>query len=157
MWVYTVTAEDRDIGTNADIIYSLSSNDETLFNIDSSTGEITTSTNINVETHPNITFIVIATDGGFPRLSGSTMVTAQVSDMNDNRPVFVVNPYDVSVDEHSPNGTLVVTVEATDDDSGANGAVVYSITLMTPSGNNFYLDPTSGDLTVNVASLPSIS
>ena len=155
--VGTVTATDEDIGTNADIVYSLSSDGEALFDIDSSTGEITTSTEINFETHPNITFIIMAVDDGFPRLSGSTMVTVRVSDINDNAPIFVVNSYNISVDEYSPIGTLVVTVEATDDDSGTNGDIAYYITSTVPSGNFFILDPTSGDLRVNVATLPSIS
>ena len=86
--VGTVEAMDSDSGSNAAIVYSLSPNGEALFNIDSSTGEITTSTRINFETHPSITFSAIAEDSGSPRLSGTTTVTVQVIDINDNHPEF---------------------------------------------------------------------
>ena len=86
--VGTVEAMHSDSGSNAAIVYSLSPNGEALFNIDSSTGEITTSTRINFETHPSITFSAIAEDSGSPRLSGTTTVTVQVIDINDNHPEF---------------------------------------------------------------------
>jgi len=155
--VGTVTAMDNDVGSNAAIMYSLSPNGAALFDIDPSTGEITTSTDINFETDPNIIFTVFGTDGGSPSFTGSTMVTVEVSDINDNPPVFAVNAYSVTVDEHSPNRSVVFTVEATDDDDGSNGAIVYSITHAIPSGSYFYIEPTSGAVRVNVNSLPSIS
>ena len=153
----TVSASDADAGTNAAIVLTLSGDGETFFNIDRFSGEITTSMTVNFETNPTITFTVTATDGGSPAMSSMATVTVVVMDVNDNVPQFFWDSYGVTVDEYSPNGTLIVIVDATDVDSGDNGEVQYFISEVTPPGNFFYLDPTSGELEVNVEMLPSIS
>lgn len=47
-------------------------------------------------------------------------------DANDNTPKFV-NPASVSVREDTPQGTVLLTVAASDPDAGQNGTVVYEI------------------------------
>ena len=153
----TVSASDDDAGINAAIVYTISGDGGTFFNIDRSSGEITTSMTVNFETNPMITFTVTATDGGSPTMSSMAMVTVVVMDVNDNVPQFSQDPYDVTVDEYSENGTLVVVLNATDADSGVNGEVQYFISDVTPAGNFFSLDPVSGELDVSTEMLPSIS
>lgn len=41
-------------------------------------------------------FVVDVTDGGFPALSDTVLVTIKVNDVNDNKPV--VNPYSYSTE-----------------------------------------------------------
>ena len=55
-------------------------------------------------------------------------VVITVSDLNDNTPSFDHSPYSAEVTEGSDSkGRTVVTVRATDDDSGVNKEIVYSI------------------------------
>lgn len=55
-------------------------------------------------------------------------VIVRVSDVNDNAPVFLNTPYEVSASELSPVGTTVFTgLKAVDPDAGANGLVEYRI------------------------------
>lgn len=41
-----------------------------------------------------------------------------ISDVNDNKPIFVQNIYEVDVDEDADVGFAVVTVSANDEDEG---------------------------------------
>ncbi|XP_026049591.1 protocadherin alpha-8-like isoform X7 [Astatotilapia calliptera] len=75
--------------------------------------------------HYNIT--IKATDEGSPPLSSTSVVTIQVSDVNDNAPLFGDTVINIYVAENSPVGTVLKTVCATDADAGENGQVRYSL------------------------------
>lgn len=51
----------------------------------------------------------------------------EVEDLNDNAPVFSPDQYEVSVSSHAQPGTELLTVVATDRDSGEFGRVAYDI------------------------------
>lgn len=62
--------------------------------------------------------VVQAQDNGHPSLSTTLTVYCNVLDLNDNAPVFDPMSYSNEVFENVPVGTEVVTVSATDIDSG---------------------------------------
>lgn len=70
--------------------------------------------------------LLTAIDGGKPPRSGNMTILVNVSDVNDNPPVFTQESYTVQLKENSPLGTTVVQVNATDLDEGSNGEVIYS-------------------------------
>uniref|UniRef100_A0A096M8N2 Protocadherin 2 alpha a 15 n=1 Tax=Poecilia formosa TaxID=48698 RepID=A0A096M8N2_POEFO len=70
--------------------------------------------------------LLTALDGGKPPKSGNMTIVVNVSDANDNPPVFSQESYTVSLKENSPVGTTVIQVSATDLDEGSNGQVEYS-------------------------------
>uniref|UniRef100_A0A8C6MJ37 Cadherin domain-containing protein n=1 Tax=Nothobranchius furzeri TaxID=105023 RepID=A0A8C6MJ37_NOTFU len=88
----------------------------------------------------NIT--VIATDAGSPPLSNTSVITVQVSDVNDNAPMFSETEINVYVKENSPVGTLLKTIHSTDAD--ADGNVTYMLLDISPSNI-----PTSSVLNIN--------
>ncbi|XP_051936225.1 protocadherin alpha-8-like isoform X30 [Hippocampus zosterae] len=67
-----------------------------------------------------------AVDGGKPPKSGSIEIIVDVLDVNDNSPMFDKEVYSASLNENVPVDTLVIRVNATDMDQGANGEIVYS-------------------------------
>ncbi|XP_054647579.1 protocadherin alpha-3-like isoform X12 [Dunckerocampus dactyliophorus] len=67
-----------------------------------------------------------AIDGGKPAKSGSIEITVDVLDVNDNSPVFDKEVYSASLNENVAVGTIVIQVNATDLDQGANSEIVYS-------------------------------
>ncbi|KAM3866668.1 protocadherin alpha-3-like [Diretmus argenteus] len=69
---------------------------------------------------------IVATDGGTPALSSTTIVTVHVSDVNDNAPRFTEPVINVYVKENNPVGVIIKTVSAVDADSDQNGQVSYS-------------------------------
>ncbi|XP_030595799.1 protocadherin alpha-8-like isoform X16 [Archocentrus centrarchus] len=75
--------------------------------------------------HYNIT--IKATDEGTPPLASSNVVIIQVSDVNDNAPLFADTMINMYVVENSPVGTVLKVVSATDADAGENGQVRYSL------------------------------
>ena len=88
-----------------------------------------------------ISFTVIATDSLTPSSALSSTATVSVSliDINDNTPVFQPHPTQYSVEENSPNGTLVATITATDADSGSFGEIFYSMQV-TNDDNSLTID-----------------
>uniref|UniRef100_A0AAZ3SFU8 Cadherin domain-containing protein n=1 Tax=Oncorhynchus tshawytscha TaxID=74940 RepID=A0AAZ3SFU8_ONCTS len=61
-----------------------------------------------------------------------------VLDANDNAPVFNQSVYRATVMENVPKGTYIITVNATDTDSGLNGLVHYSISKMQNNVDNVF-------------------
>ncbi|XP_030621278.1 protocadherin alpha-2-like [Chanos chanos] len=73
----------------------------------------------------NIT--ITATDEGTPSLSSTSVITIQVSDVNDNPPHFPEPVINVYVKENSQTGVVISTVSAFDPDVGDNAKISYSI------------------------------
>lgn len=58
-----------------------------------------------------------------------TQVTVLIRDINDNNPVIdQSDPINVAVVEHGLNGSIIAIISATDQDSGTNAHIAYSIT-----------------------------
>ncbi|XP_064810530.1 protocadherin alpha-8-like isoform X1 [Oncorhynchus masou masou] len=71
--------------------------------------------------------IITATDEGTPPLSSTSLITVDVSDVNDNAPRFSEPIINVYVKENSPVGDVIYTTSAFDPDSGENAKVTYSL------------------------------
>uniref|UniRef100_A0A673C3L7 Cadherin domain-containing protein n=1 Tax=Sphaeramia orbicularis TaxID=375764 RepID=A0A673C3L7_9TELE len=71
----------------------------------------------------NIT--VTCSDEGVPSLSSSVTLTLQISDVNDNPPVFERSSYEAYIVENNTPGLSIFTVKATDSDWNQNARVSY--------------------------------
>ncbi|KAM3612897.1 uncharacterized protein V6R79_016617 [Siganus canaliculatus] len=71
----------------------------------------------------NIT--VTCSDEGVPSLSSSVTLTLQISDVNDNAPVFERSSYEAYIVENNTPGHSIFTVKATDADWNQNARVSY--------------------------------
>ena len=142
--VGNVSATDQDSGTNGLITYHLLTASPQ-FQVDPSSGEITTIQELDREQRDSFNFVVEARDGGSPRMSSRVSVCVTVSDVNDVAPAFRNTYEDISVreDVDVPSELLVVT--ATDGDSPGtnNSRVEYSISSGN-SDNTFEVDPSTG-------------
>ncbi|XP_033990008.1 protocadherin alpha-6-like isoform X5 [Trematomus bernacchii] len=67
-----------------------------------------------------------AVDGGKPAKSGAIEITVDVLDVNDNSPVFTKEVYSATLKENVSVDTVVIQVNATDLDKGANSEIIYS-------------------------------
>ncbi|XP_055849639.1 protein dachsous [Episyrphus balteatus] len=150
--ILKVSASDPDCGVNAMVNYTLGEGIKQLteFEVRPASGEICISSDLDYEKRSSYEFPVIATDRG--GLSTSAMVKIQLIDVNDNRPEFYPKEYNVSLRDPSTGSmaveTPVVSVVATDPDSGRNGEVTYRIV----SGNNdniFRIDKMTGEVFVH--------
>ncbi|CAI9732408.1 putative protocadherin beta-18 [Octopus vulgaris] len=100
------------------------------------------------EINSTYTLQVIAKDGGSPSHQGILTIHVSVTDENDNQPVFSKNVYNVSINNRQDIYTPIVTVYATDLDSGENGKVSYYFSSKTSdfAKTLFYLNETSGKI-----------
>ena len=120
-------ATDDDLGSNGEIIYSISSNRGPLpFQIDSSNGNLVVSETLDFET-TNF-YLINVTASNPDGLQQTTVQTAIIiQDVNDNPPVFSQDEYVGTIEENSLDGTVILSVMATDSDSGSNGMIEFSI------------------------------
>ncbi|XP_062282150.1 protocadherin alpha-8-like [Scomber scombrus] len=70
---------------------------------------------------------IIATDEGVPPLSGTSVITVHVSDVNDNAPRFKEPVINIFVKENSPIGANIYTMTADDPDVDENAQVTFSV------------------------------
>ncbi|XP_054454110.1 uncharacterized protein LOC129090483 [Anoplopoma fimbria] len=149
------SAEDLDVGQNALQDYVLSPNENFILkqhaNPDGSKYvEMVLQKPLDREQHPHLSLKLIAVDGGTPQRSGTVNIDVTVLDVNDNAPVFNQSVYKASVMENTTKGTSIITVNATDADSGSNGVITYSLSKMKGSaGNVFSIDENTGTVSVS--------
>uniref|UniRef100_A0A480Z1X8 Protocadherin gamma-B2 isoform 1 n=1 Tax=Sus scrofa TaxID=9823 RepID=A0A480Z1X8_PIG len=92
--------------------------------------------------------VLTAVDGGDPPRSGTTQIQIQVTDANDNPPVFSQDVYRVSLREGVPPGFSVLRVTATDQDEGTNAEITYSFHNVDEQvGQFFNLEKRTGEIT----------
>ena len=68
---------------------------------------------VDYERNREFILTVMATDGGEPPLSNTAVIHLNVTDANDNAPVFASQTYDVSVQEDAPIEAELVQVKIT--------------------------------------------
>jgi hypothetical protein len=118
-----VKAKDND-GTspNNDIIYRIESGARDNFKIDANTGLIKVESGANLDRDENGPFYdlkVIAIDRGTPSLTGTVDVNITITDVNNKRPIFLVNPLSVTSSEGKKIGDPVAIYTAFDPDATA--------------------------------------
>ncbi|POI19271.1 hypothetical protein CIB84_016985, partial [Bambusicola thoracicus] len=89
--------------------------------------ELVTVSALDREERAQHTVVVTAADAGSPPLSSSHTFSVDISDVNDNAPVFNQTSYTMYVHENNAAALLVGAVKATDADAGPNGKVSYSV------------------------------
>lgn len=97
------------------------------FAIDKLSGVVTIHRRVDYEQVQALQFSVVVRDTGVPQLSAVALVTATITNINDNDPTFSQKAYRASVQENAPQGTFVTRVEANDIDAGEFGVVSYSL------------------------------
>ncbi|XP_029001511.1 protein dachsous [Betta splendens] len=145
--VLEVSASDKDSGFNKELRYSLRGGEGTFF-IHPVSGMLSVAGVLDRETRAQYEVLLVAEDQGRPAQSATASLLLQVSDVNDNTPVFSGAQYQVQVLETEPVGANLLTLSAADTDEGANGRVVYSIAEQSPSSEPavFELDSSKGIL-----------
>lgn len=151
--ILQVQASDADTGRNGKLFFAIdNSNDaSTAFTIDSISGDILTSSAFDYESSfPKLFKLkIVASDDGAPRKSSFTVVYIKVVDVNDHCPIFQ-SPQTTrfNISQHTHIGTLLTVVSASDEDSGLNGEVKYSLSHLRNGGGVFKVGEQNGELIV---------
>ncbi|XP_041050261.1 protocadherin-10-like [Carcharodon carcharias] len=148
-------AHDPDVGSNSLQSYQLDANEYFALSVGSRNANeempvLALRRSLDRETTPSHRLVLIAKDGGVPARSGTALIIISVQDANDNRPVFSQSVYNVNLLENVPKGTLVIKLNATDLDEGANGEVLYSFSNHASGRVRelFGLDSKTGEISV---------
>uniref|UniRef100_A0A8C0XQH5 Cadherin-23 n=1 Tax=Castor canadensis TaxID=51338 RepID=A0A8C0XQH5_CASCN len=149
--VWTFLAHDRDSGPNGQVEYSIVDGDPLgEFVISPVEGVLRVRKDVELD-RESIAFYnltICARDRGVPPLSSTMLVGIRTLDINDNDPVLLNLPMNVTISENSPVSSFVAHVLASDADSGCNALLTFNIT----AGNReraFFINATTGVVTVN--------
>lgn len=124
--VTVVTALDMDEGQNGKIEYRLAGVVKD-FTIMPDTGVIKTRKRFDREERALYRFQVLAVDHGQPPLTGTTLVTVNVIDVNDVSPIFSQDSYYFDLPENSEPGLVVGNVSVADPDLHDGGRVTLTL------------------------------
>nr|XP_056718424.1 protocadherin gamma-B5-like isoform X17 [Euleptes europaea] len=147
-------AEDPDIGMNSLQNYQLTPNQ--YFTLEVREGqegnqyaELVLQKPLDREGEQSIHLTLLALDGGEPRKTGTAQIWVNVTDANDNPPIFTQEVYKVSLKENTPAGSPLLQVAASDIDEGSNAYVTYSFSnIAERARQKFNLDPQNGIITI---------
>ncbi|XP_069619829.1 protocadherin gamma-B1-like isoform X27 [Ranitomeya imitator] len=122
-----IEVHDQDSGDNADVDCQIFEN--VPFNLLSLNNyyKISLKSGIDREKSPFYNITIIATDRGSPPLSSTRFLTLDVSDVNDNPPIFSKSTYVAYVPENNLPGASIFSLQASDPDTGDNAKIIYSI------------------------------
>ncbi|XP_026154669.1 protocadherin-16-like [Mastacembelus armatus] len=139
--IITVTATDRDSGDNGRITYRVMSSTRGIFYIDPSNGTLFVNQKTEFDfKNPSIMVVIEARDQGTPSLSSFATVQVQVSDVNDNTPIFHQSEYRATVSEDGLPGSTVLTLEAVDGDMSRDNCGFDFAIASGNSGNAFQIE-----------------
>jgi len=118
--IYSAHAVDHDSDINSRLWFTISTDNgdnDQLFEIDSSSGQITLRSHLDREVYAEHYIIIVASDSGSPPHSATMTLLVTVLDVNDNQPVFHPEEYSFQVLAPVPLGAVVGTVRANDSDA----------------------------------------
>ncbi|NXD14652.1 CAD23 protein, partial [Nothocercus nigrocapillus] len=149
--VWTFLAHDGDSGPSGQVEYSIIAGDPLgEFVISPVEGELRVrkDAELDRENIPFYNLTIAARDRGVPPLSSTMVVGVRVLDINDNDPVLLNLPMNLTLSENAPVSSFVTRILARDADQGPNALLTFDIT----SGNSekaFYINSTTGIIYVN--------
>ncbi|XP_040123082.1 protocadherin-20 [Oryx dammah] len=120
-------ATDADSGERGQVSYFLGPDAPSYFSLDSVTGILTVSTQLDREEKETYRYTVRAIDSGKPPQESVATVIITVLDKNDNSPRFINKDFSFFVPENFPGYGEIGVISVTDADTGQNGWVALSV------------------------------
>ncbi|XP_029959487.1 protocadherin alpha-3-like isoform X9 [Salarias fasciatus] len=127
--VALISVNDLDSGLNGKVVCTVSNdNPFTLTpSLKDNMFSLVTKEPLDREKKPQYEVTIMAKDAGQPPLTSEKTISVVVSDVNDNKPEFTLNPYTFYVSEANEPGATVFSVKAFDHDDNDNALISYHI------------------------------
>ncbi|XP_076148299.1 protocadherin gamma-A4-like isoform X18 [Alosa pseudoharengus] len=128
-------AQDLDSGENGKVQCSI--NENIPFALKTTSTDffsLVTDDELDRERNSEYNITVTCSDEGLPSLSSSVTLSLQISDINDNAPLFEKSTYVASIMENNSPGLSIFTVKARDVDWKQNARVSYILEKSSMSG-----------------------
>ena len=152
MRISALDEDDPNEGGNAVVTYELLDDANGIFQINSTSGLIKSTSQLDREEMDRYNVIVKATDHGTDvkgaGLWGVVNVSIMVMDRNDLVPSFKEKVFYTNVSENADIGLPIKTLIATDGDLGANAKLHFEISFDSPGKEMFHLMEEAGVLQV---------
>ncbi|KAI6659268.1 protocadherin Fat 4-like [Oopsacas minuta] len=126
----TLQATDDDGGQNSDLFWMISSISPPYqgFLIHPMIGALSLMYGLDREIVSSYQLNITVSDRGLIPLQAIIAVFINVTDINDNEPLFAINNQTIDVLESSIPGDILILLNATDNDIAGNAMVIYSLT-----------------------------
>ncbi|XP_069340250.1 protocadherin-12 [Eulemur rufifrons] len=147
-FIALVMADDLDSGNNG-LVHCWLSQELGHFRLKRTNGNtymLLTNATLDREQWPKYTLTLLAQDQGLQPLSAKKQLSIQISDANDNAPVFEKSRYEVSTRENNLPSLHLITLKAHDADLGVNRKISYRI-QHSPVSHLVAIDPDTGEVT----------
>lgn len=119
--ILQIVANDMDSDENGRVTYAIVRGDRLQqFTIEETTGYISVATTLDRESISGYVLEIVARDHGTPQLSSYALVNIEISDANDNPPLFTQSNYTAFVQEDKNIGYVLLRFEVTDADTIPN-------------------------------------
>ncbi|XP_068600655.1 protocadherin Fat 3 [Brachionichthys hirsutus] len=152
-----VSAEDLDSRVNGRITYSILRGDRSNhFWIDPVTGLLKVNKRLDRELVSRYSLSVQAFDSGSPAMSSTVTLNIDISDVNDNPPIFTPPNSTAIVQLNQPAGTILLKLSVSDQDSSRNGQP-FEFSIMSGNEGHFFSLDQTGALRSNRAFDPESS
>ncbi|XP_032411695.1 protocadherin beta-16-like [Xiphophorus hellerii] len=124
--VAVMSVSDPDSEENGKVRCAINKNTPfTIMSTSSNLYSLVTDSELDRETASEYNITVTCSDEGVPSLSSSVTLNLQISDVNDNAPVFERSAYEAYIVENNTPGVSISTVKARDADWNQNARVSY--------------------------------
>ncbi|XP_061581335.1 protocadherin gamma-A5-like isoform X31 [Cololabis saira] len=124
--VTMINIQDPDSGSNGKVQCSINDNIPFMLKLTSSNFySLVTDNELDRERAYEYNITVTCSDEGVPSLSSSVTLTLQISDVNDNAPVFEKGSYEADIVENNTPGVSIFSTKAIDADWSQNARVCY--------------------------------
>ncbi|XP_051646572.1 protocadherin-23 isoform X1 [Manacus candei] len=141
---------DNHLAINRKLHFSIAKDDDSVhFEIDSLTGDLFLSKELDYETASHFLLQVIVKDyNNNPPQNNTVFISVDIEDKNDHSPSFQDDFVVIGIEENVPVGTPVYTFNAKDGDgSFLNSKIQYSLETSNMGENPFLIHPLYGTLT----------
>ncbi|XP_050194596.1 protocadherin-23 [Myiozetetes cayanensis] len=141
---------DNHLAINRKLHFSIAKDDDSVhFEIDSLSGDLFLSKELDYETTSHFLLQVIVKDyNNNPPQNKTVFLSIDIEDKNDHSPYFQDDFVVIGIEENVPVGTLVYTFNAKDGDGSLlNSKIQYSLEMSNVGENPFLIHPVYGTLT----------
>lgn len=145
----TVIAIDGDNQENGTVIYTLITN-TSVFVLSNETGQLYTNDTLDRENISSYFLTVQAHDtplNSSLSFTSTASIVVTVTDRNDNPPIWDYPSVSVGILDTQPIGYHLITLHATDRDTGTNGDINYE--FLGTHDEDFIIDASTGNVSVN--------
>ncbi|XP_062852523.1 protocadherin beta-18-like [Trichomycterus rosablanca] len=135
--VALINVQDLDSGKNGNVNLNIEQNVN--FLIKQSPRKyytLVTAGTLDREKNSSFNLTLTTSDEGTPSLSSKKTIVLEITDINDNAPLFSKSEYRTNIVENNSPGVSVWTIQATDADTGPNARITYYLVESEISGSS---------------------